>query len=100
MVGEHAVTDIRYAALPNVASCQLGDGAALLNLQSGLYFSMNAVASVVWDNLQDAKSVGELAAAVHGAFDVSQAQAEADVATLLEELLKLDLIEKSDGSGS
>ena len=94
------MTEAQYAALPNVASCQLGEGAALLNLQSGLYFSMNAVASLVWDNLQEAKSADLLAVAVHNAFDVSQVQARSDVETLLEELLKLDLIEKSDGSGS
>ena len=99
-MGEDAVTEPKYAALPNVASCQLGEGAALLNLQSGLYFSMNAVASLVWDNLQEAKSEDALSKAVHDAFDVSQDQARADVERLLEELLKLDLIEKSDGSDS
>ena len=94
------MTEARFVALPNVASCQLGDGAALLNLQSGLYFSMNAVASLVWDNLDEAKSANELATAVQGAFDVSLDRAKADVETLLEELLKLDLIETSDGAGS
>lgn len=59
----------------------------VLQLSSGEYFSFNEIGRLVWISLAENKSVGQVIEAVLNEYDVSLAQAEADVVTFVQGLL-------------
>ena len=87
----------RISARADVASCALGDGAALLDLQSSTYYSMNAVASAIWELIQQPATMAEICDHVADRFELGGASCEADVVALIDELLRLRLVDVSDG---
>lgn len=84
----------RYTVCRDVLFTQLDDGSGvLLNLGSGLYYTLNRAGVIVW------KAVGEgewdrvaLARRLCAVFEVDMAEAEQEAARLLDELRKDGLI--------
>jgi hypothetical protein len=63
------------------------DGEALLiHLPSGEYFSLDRVGTSIWENIDGAKTVRDLAELVFAEYDVDRDQAVADVLRLVEQL--------------
>ena len=63
------------------------DGEALLiHLPSGEYFSLDHVGTDIWESIDGARTVGDLAKLVLDEYDVDQDQAVADVLRLVEQL--------------
>lgn len=64
------------------------DGEALLiDLQTGNYFSLNAVGTRIWENLDGSHTVQEIIRIVSDEYDVDVERAEADVLTLVNDLI-------------
>jgi hypothetical protein len=61
-------------------------------------FTMNEVGTAIWTRLDGQKSVGELARALAAEFDVTEADAAADVAAFVELLASKGLVEDAGGS--
>lgn len=80
------------------ASCDLAGEAVILNLDSGLYYGLEAVGARVWDLIRDPIRVGELRDALLDEYDVSPSVCEADLLGVLGELRAAGLIEVRDGS--
>lgn len=91
--GANAMIDSYVTARSNVASCALADGAALMDLQTGTYFSLNRVACFIWEQIQTATSITAICEQVSDHFKVSLLDCRADVEGLLAELATLGLIE-------
>jgi hypothetical protein len=70
------------SAADQIVSCELGGGAALLNLETGTYFGLNAVAAHVWSQLGAPVTVRELLASITSTFDVDEERARADLTKL------------------
>ena len=87
-------------ARPDVASCDLSDGAALLDIRTSLYYSMNAVASVIWTVIQKPSRLDQIVAVVEGEFDAAGADLKADSFALIKQLAELGLIEVSNASAA
>lgn len=85
---------------PEVVSCALGEGTALLDMRTGTYFSVNRVGSFVWERLSRPASVAEILAAIGERFDVQPGVCAADLDALLSELAAANLIKISDASGA
>jgi hypothetical protein len=84
-----------YQRSPDVVSCMMGEGAALLDTRSSTYFTMNEVGSMIWDKLDQPAAVHVIVEAVAEQFDtseVSPSDIEADVKAMLEELSRADLV--------
>ena len=81
------------AARTDVASCSLGNGSALLDLRTNVYFSMNPVASVIWANIQAPAALSDIYEAVEARFKTPGNAFTEDVQNLLSRLIELDLIE-------
>ncbi len=86
------------AADPEAVSCELGAGAAILDLRTGTYFSLNSVGAFVWNLLESPRSVSELREAVQERYDVAEEQCRADIERLVGELEKASLVRVSDGA--
>jgi hypothetical protein len=80
-------------ATKDQSSCPLGDDTVILDLKAGLYFSLNNVGAMIWQFIQQPKSVKEIREAVLQTFDVEEEVADRDLLALLRELATRNLVE-------
>jgi len=81
-------------------SCPLGDDTVILNLKAGLYFSLDNVGTVIWQLIQQPKSVKELRAVILETFEVAPEVCERDLRALLQELVGKNLVEIRDAAAA
>ena len=75
-----------------VNSTVLDREAVLLNLESGVYYTLNPVGTAIWDLLDGERPLGMILDAVCARFDVSEPVARRDVAALATQLRQEGLI--------
>jgi hypothetical protein len=68
----------------------------LLELSAGVYYSLDAVGSRIWNLVIAGRTAEEISAELTREYDVSSDQAKMDVDRLLEELAKNKLLEEAD----
>lgn len=85
--------DSVVAVTPRQISCGLGTEAAILQLDSGKYFSLNPVGARVWQLLACPKSVSELLATLLAEYEVPADRCRADLLALLQKLHAAGLVE-------
>jgi hypothetical protein len=82
---------------PEVVGCPLGEGSALLNLRTNIYYSLNTVGAFVWDALSapggEPLAFGRLVERVRTAYDAPAAVVEADLARLVAQLEDAGLVQ-------
>jgi len=81
-------------------SRNIGDETVVVPVREGVanlekIFTMNGVGSAIWTRIDGKTSVGELARAICAEFDVTEAEADADVAAFLELLAAKSLVEEA-----
>lgn len=74
------------SATKDAVACEFGDGLALLNLKSNVYYSLNGVGAFIWDLIQESRSIGEIRSAVLACYNVDPVRCQADVDALLKGL--------------
>lgn len=70
----------------NVSTAETDYGTVLLDERAGAYWELNPTATLVVRTLLDGGEETDAAAALIREFDIDQAQAEEDAATLVQEL--------------
>lgn len=83
---------------PDVVACELGGGAALLDLRTSTYYSLNPVGSRVWDLVQEPASFTAIREAITAAYDVDVATCHADLVALLGRLSEAGLVKIADAA--
>ena len=81
-----------------VVSCDLIGSAALLNMRSNIYYTLNPIGSRIWDLIQQPKSVSAICAEVLARYDVDARRCHDDVIALLWDLNDAGLIEIVEGA--
>jgi len=76
-----------------VVSTDLGDGVALLDVRSNVYFSLDEVGAVVWKALREPRSKTELIDHVLSIYEVDPDQCATDIEMLLDDLRNAKPIE-------
>jgi hypothetical protein len=76
-----------------VLSREVQGETVLLNLESGEYFGLDAVATRIWQLLSESGDVGGVESTMCDEFEVEPAVASKDVRALVAELLKRRLLE-------
>lgn len=84
---------IIYRRKPEVISGKLEDQIVMMDIEKGKYFSMNPVATRVWELLEEPSSAGELCNKLLDEFEVSKEQCYDEVLELLGKMKELDLLE-------
>jgi len=74
-------------------SCTLNGDAAILQVDHGVYYSLDAVGARVWQILQEPTSVTALRDLVCAEYEVDPTRCEQDLLILLHELAEASLIE-------
>ena len=90
----------RVTAQPSVVACELADGSALLDSRSNVYYGLNATGSLVWEFIQQPRSVAEIRDHVVAAYEVAPAACADDLLVLLRQLADAGLVEVRHGEPS
>lgn len=94
--GRAAAADpVRFRTAADCVACAFGDGIAILDLRSNLYFSLNAVGAEVWHRLAAPQTEEELVAHVAARFAVAPEVCRPDLARLIEALAAHRLVERA-----
>jgi len=80
-------------ATKDLASCDLGGEAAILDLKSGIYYGLDAVAASIWNLIQEPKTVGDICNTVVSEYDVEPDRCEHDLLAWLQQMADAGLVE-------
>jgi hypothetical protein len=85
--------ETRIVAVPDQVSCDLDNETAILNLKSGVYFTLNEVGAFLWTRMQEPTTFGALRDVVLAEYEVTKEQCEADLRELLSDMQEHGLVE-------
>ncbi len=74
-------------ATKDAVACEFGNGLALLDLKSNIYYSLNSVGAFVWGLIQEPKPICEIHSAMLERYNVEPERCKADVDALLKGLV-------------
>ena len=77
-------------------SCEVNGETVILHFDSGNYFGLNDVGTLVWKMIQQPRSVSEVRDAILSEYEVDADQCERELLDLLGELRERGLIEVRD----
>lgn len=83
----------RYVVPVRVVSEVLEDGAVLLNLDSGVYFTLNTTGTRMWELLGQHGTLESVRKALESEFDVDPGRLAEDLDGLVEQLVAKGLLE-------
>ena len=83
----------KFVVAPDQISCDLAGEAAILNLQTGIYYGLDPVGASIWNQLQTPKTLADLRDAILAEYDVEPARCEHDLQDLLDKLAAQHLIQ-------
>jgi hypothetical protein len=92
--------EIRIVASSKQISCDLADEAVILNLEDGVYYGLNPVASRVWGLVQEPRTIRELRDSLLSEFEIDEPTCTRDLIDLLNQLQRWGLIELKTKNGS
>ena len=90
--------DSLVKASGNQVSSEVDGEAVSVNLKSGVYYSLNAVGSRIWQLVQETSSVREIRETIVEEYEVEAERCGRDVLNLLNELAAKGLIQVDGGS--
>jgi hypothetical protein len=79
-----------------VRELSAGEGAVLLHLESGAYHGVNPVGELIWELLEEERTVADLVEAVRNRTEDPPATLEDDVVRFLESVQERDLLVVSE----
>ena len=96
-MNEHQVSEPSrsLAFRPNneVLVAELGDEISLLNLRTGIYFTLNAIGASIWRQIQQTRTMAQIKGRLLEEYDVEEERCECDLVRIVEELSHHGLIE-------
>jgi Coenzyme PQQ synthesis protein D (PqqD) len=85
----------KYQLTNRQMSSSLGDEVVILNHKDGVYYGLEEVGMLVWEQLQAApQTVENLTEKVCNVYDIEPSLCQADIQNLLADLIKEKLVEE------
>jgi Coenzyme PQQ synthesis protein D (PqqD) len=84
-----------FIARPEVAAREVGDGAVLVNLNSGGCFELNRVGAEIWRLLQQKTTIIDICEGLAGRYPVPPDVLATDARDLINALVRAGLVEVS-----
>ena len=85
---------------PEVVFTEVEDGAVLLDMKKGLYYSLNDVGTEIWRVIDPSTDSDDLTRALTLRFDVDAERAKTNAQTFVDALARADLIVQSEDGGA
>ncbi|ESZ03850.1 PqqD family protein [Mesorhizobium sp. M1060] len=86
----------RVSASEDAVACEFGNGLALLDMRSNIYYSLNSVGAYIWELIQEPRPISEIRSAVLDRYNVDPERCKADVDGLLKGLADAGLARLHD----
>lgn len=83
-------------AAESALSTTLDDEAVILETESGMYYGLNDVATHIWEEIDERRTVAELRESILATYDAEPDQVERDLESVLADMLDNGLIEVDD----
>lgn len=83
-------------ASDGVTSTEIEGEHILLNLEEGVYYGLNPVGGMIWEEIQEPTSIEEIVHAITDAYDVERERCREDALALLADLKDNGLVEVHD----
>jgi hypothetical protein len=90
---DYAATD-RFATSEEALIRELDDESVILDLKSEQYFGLDDVGTLIWHQLQEGSTLGEIVDAITDQFEVDEKTATRDLHEFVADLEEQGLIEK------
>ncbi len=84
----------RFIQNKAIVQSKIGEEVVMLDMESGFYFGLNSVASVIWGLLADEIGLEALIDQLMAQFNVERSVCEADTQELLDQMLDKNIIRK------
>ncbi|WP_312887744.1 PqqD family protein [Mesorhizobium caraganae] len=84
------------SASKDAVACEFGNGLALLDMRSNIYYSLNSVGAYIWELIREPKPIAEIRSAVLERYNVEPERCKADVDGLLKGLADAGLARLHD----
>jgi len=84
----------RFIQNKAIVQSKIGEEVVMLDMDSGFYFGLNSVASVIWGLLANEISFETLIDQLMTQFEVERSLCEADTKELLDQMLEKNIIRK------
>ena len=81
---------------PTALSRELDGETVLVNLDTGMYFGLDEVGTVIWNHIQEGVTVEEIPAKLTETFEVEEDVARTDLEALIGELRENGLVESDE----
>jgi len=86
----------KYIQNRNTIAGRLSDELVMMDIDKGKYFSLNTVATRIWDLLDVPLSLDELCARLMEEYEVDPNQCRAEVTEVVNEMVKLGVVLKHE----
>ena len=90
------MTETRWKRNSRFIDRNIDGEAIILDLKTGVYYSLNEVGTAVWEKLKDCATTSELEADITAGYDIPVETAQSDIEELLNDLAAEGLISKED----
>lgn len=92
-------TDTTLVASRNQVSCDIADEVVVLSLKDGEYYGLNAVASSIWEILQEPATVAAVCDQLMDEYDgITHEQCLTETLQTLSDMIAHGLVERHSGS--
>ena len=81
-----------YIQNKEVIQSKIGDEVVMLDVESGYYFGLNSVASVIWDLMKEKINLNSMVESLMQEYDIDKETCEADTLELLEKMIEKKII--------
>jgi hypothetical protein len=79
----------------NLLGCDLSEGAVILDLESGVYYGLDAVGTFTWSVIQEPKAFSDVTGALLEEYAVERDRCVEDLKKLFTEMAERNLIDIS-----
>ncbi|MCC5940313.1 MAG: PqqD family protein [Balneolaceae bacterium] len=83
-----------YQRISNSVSGLLDDELVMMDIEKGKYFSLNSVATRIWDIIEQPHTIPELCELLISEYDVDPDTCKKELSVLLDEMDRMGLIVK------
>jgi len=82
----------RYAKNPNTVASKLDDELVMIDIDLGKYFSMNSIASSIWECIDSPKTKDEICDELLNEYAIDRTTCTQEVSAFLDELIRMKLV--------
>ena len=82
----------KYIQNKKIIQSTIGEEVVMLDMDSGFYFGLNSVASIIWAKLEKAKSFEEVVNELLEEYNIDRQTCENDTRAFLDQLFQKNIV--------